>query len=43
MYQVHLSGWGDVAKVERGKSLCYLPVKVENLNEPSRKKISYHE
>ena len=43
MYQVDLSGWGDLAKVERGTVLCYLPVKMENLREPSRKKNSDHE
>ena len=31
MYQVDLSGWGDVAKVNREAVLCYLPVKSENL------------
>ena len=31
MYQVDLSGWGDVAKVNRKAVLCYLPVKSENL------------
>ena len=43
MYQVDLSGWGDVAKVERGTVLCYLPVNMENLREPSREKNSDHE
>ena len=31
MYQVDLSGWGDVAKVNCEAILCYLPVKSENL------------
>ena len=31
MYQVDLSGWGDLAKVSIGAVLCYLPVKSENL------------
>ena len=31
MYQVDLSGWGDVAKVNSEAVLCYLPVKSENL------------
>ena len=31
MYQVDLSGWGDVAEVNRKAVLCYLPVKSENL------------
>ena len=31
MYQIDLSGWGDVAKVNRKAILCYLPVKSENL------------
>ena len=42
-YQVDLSGWGDLAKVEKGTVLCYLPVKMENLREPSREKNSDHE
>ena len=32
MYQVDLSGWGDLAKVERGTVLCYLPVNMANLS-----------
>ena len=31
MYQVDLSGWGDIAKVNREAVLCYLPVRSENL------------
>ena len=31
MYQVDLSGWGDLANVKREAVLCYLPVKSENL------------
>ena len=31
MYQVDLSGWGDLANVNREAVLCYLPVKSENL------------
>ena len=31
MYQVDLSGWRDVANVNRQAVLCYLPVKSENL------------
>ena len=31
MYQIDLSGWGDVAKVNCEAILCYLPVKSENL------------
>ena len=31
MYQIDLSGWGDVAKVNSEAILCYLPVKSENL------------
>ena len=31
MYQIDLSGWGDVAKVNSKAILCYLPVKSENL------------
>ena len=43
MYQVDLGRWGDLAKVERGTVLCYLPVKMESLREPSREKNSDHE
>ena len=32
MYQVDLSGWGDLAKVERETVLCYLPVNMANLS-----------
>ena len=31
MYQVDLSGWRDLAKINRKAILCYLPVKSENL------------
>ena len=32
MYEVDLSGWADLAKVERGTVLCYLPVNMANLS-----------
>ena len=42
MYQVDLSGWGDLAKVERGTVLCYLPVNMANLSREKNSDQGWH-